>query len=451
MAQPIDPVALVEPISPDAVCGPDLEVEGDLDFANIVARIEGLLPAAFFSRDEEGRQRPFDRSAIEFDKEQKSLSGLLERTRDLRLLALVVRLAALDRDLAGFAAALEAVAALLATHWEAVHPRGEEGDYGFRAAVLQALDDLPTVVVPLQHVPLVQSRRHGAVTFRAVMAADGEVPPREDEPGLDRGTIERAMGEAEPEIVARRLSEIGRVIGAVEAIRAATLAGGGYAGAVNLERLALLATRIRDLLAGSVVGAAASAPGTQEDTASPDSTGPNPAVRAGRIATLAEANAGLAAAGLYLRRREPSSPAEVLVRQAQALVGKPFIEVMRILVPSRAPEATITLGSAGGLRLTFDQLTDVPPADDDEASDDASSEEAAAAGAAAADGADGDPPQRAFHAGSRAEAMALIRESAAFFRGREPSSPVPLILDRAVGLVDRDFLAILRDVLPSTD
>ena len=441
MARAVDPIALVEPLSPDEPCGPDLEAEGDLDFANVVARVEGLLPGAFFTRDDEGRQQPFDRSTIEFDREQKALAALLERGRDLRVLALVARLAILDRDLAAFAAALEAVAGLLATHWEAVHPRGDDGDYGFRAAVLQGLDDMSTVILPLQHAPLVQSRRHGAVTFRAVMTADGEVPPREGEAGPDRGAIERALAEAEPEIVAGRLAEIGRVVGAVEAIRASTLAGGGHAGAVDLERLALLAGRIRDLLAGSAAAAAPGPTADGDEAAAPASegSGPRPGARGGALASLAEATAALAAAGLYLRRREPSSPAEVLVRQAQALIGKPFIEVMRVLVPSRAADAVIALGPGRGLRLTFEQLAEVPEA--------GSSDEEVEGDADVADA----PARAEIRAESRAEAMALIREVAGFFRSREPSSPVPLLLDRAVGLVDRDFMAILRDVLPEND
>jgi type VI secretion system protein ImpA len=433
VALPLDPDALLEPLDPGEPCGPDLELEGDLDFANGIARVEGLLPAAFFTRDDEGRLQPFDRGTIEFDKERKALAALLDRTRDLRVVALLARLAILDRDLAGFAAALRAVAGLLVARWEDVHPRGEDGDYGLRSAVLQSLDDMPTVILPLQHVPLAQSRRHGAITFRALMIADGEVAGREDEPGLDRGTIERVIEEAEPEILAARLAEVTGVIAAVASIRDATVAGGGHAASVNLERLGQFAGRIRDLLARPVPDAAPeeAAAGEGEPAAE---AGAAPAASRTGLASLAQASAALAAAGLYLRRREPSSPAEVLVRQAQALVGKPFLEVMRILVPARAAETTIALGAARTLRLTFDQLAEIPEAEAEEAW--ASEPEEAP-----------EPPRAA----SRAEAMALIREVAAFFRAHEPTSPIPLLLDRAVGLVDRDFMAILRDVLPEPE
>ncbi|MFD0934997.1 type VI secretion system ImpA family N-terminal domain-containing protein, partial [Methylobacterium trifolii] len=192
MALSIDPAALTGPLSPDEPCGPDLEEAGDLDFLNGLAHAEGLLPSAFFSRDDEGRLQPFDRSSIDFGRETKALLALLARTRDVRILALLARLAMLDRDLAGFAGVLGAIATLLETCWADVHPRGEGGGFELRSAILQALDDVPTVILPLQHVALAQSRRHGAITFRSVMIADGEVAAREDESAPDRAGIERA-------------------------------------------------------------------------------------------------------------------------------------------------------------------------------------------------------------------------------------------------------------------
>lgn len=447
MPRLVDPTALNESLAADAPCGPDLDLEGDLDFANGIARVEGLLPASFFTRDEEGKAQPFDRSTIDFDKEHRALAALVERSRDLRVLALMARLSILDRDLAGFASTLQAVALLLQDRWEAVHPQGDGGDFGFRAAVLQSLDDMPTVMLPLQHVVLAQSRRHGAITFRAVMTADGEVPAREGETSLDRGDIERAMADAEPDALSARLGEITRVCEAVEAIRSATLAKAGHEGVVDLERIRVLAARIRGFVeaaagGGDVAGTPPPGPDASDEEATvagevaPRTVGPRPA-----LATIAEASAALAAAGRYLRRCEPSSPAEVLVRQAQGLIGKPFVEVMRILVPSRAAETTITLGGGRGLKLSFEQLADLPDPGIDAAVEDVTPDEAEEGGASE------EGPSIA----SRGDAVARIRDAAAFFRQREPSSPIPLLLDRAIGLVDRDFLSILKDVLPEAD
>jgi type VI secretion system protein ImpA len=51
---------------------------------------------------------------------------------------------------------------------------------------------------------------------------------------------------------------------------------------------------------------------------------------------------------------------------------------------------------------------------------------------------------------TRAQAMALLDQVAGFLRGAEPSSPIPLLVERARALADRDFITVLRAVLPSS-
>ena len=86
----------------------------------------------------------------------------------------------LNRDLAGFAVSIAAIAEWLDEFWDEVHPRAADGNLDARVAVLGSLD-LPTVVFPLQYAPLCEGRRIGAVTYRAWMIASGEVKPRAGE------------------------------------------------------------------------------------------------------------------------------------------------------------------------------------------------------------------------------------------------------------------------------
>lgn len=75
--------------------------------------------------------------------------------------------------------------------------------------------------------------------------------------------------------------------------------------------------------------------------------------------------------------------------------------------------------------------------------------EATAAGAAGGDGGNG--AVRASGAiGSRAEAVKALDAVAVYFRSSEPSSPVPLFLERAKRLIGKDFLAVLEDVVPDS-
>jgi len=49
---------------------------------------------------------------------------------------------------------------------------------------------------------------------------------------------------------------------------------------------------------------------------------------------------------------------------------------------------------------------------------------------------------------TRQDAVRALDAVAAFFRQTEPSSPIPLLLERAKRLVSKDFLAVLADIAP---
>jgi type VI secretion system protein ImpA len=75
------------------------------------------------------------------------------------------------------------------------------------------------------------------------------------------------------------------------------------------------------------------------------------------------------------------------------------------------------------------------------------------AAGAATDGAastDGASPALTGAIKSRQDAVRAIDAAAAFFRNNEPSSPVPLLLDRAKRLVSKSFLEVLEDIAPET-
>jgi type VI secretion system protein ImpA len=114
--------SITQPLTADDPCGPDLDLAADDGYLNFLANAEGLLPSSFFSDGQ-----PFDRSTIDIDNQVAAIGTLLARTRDLRLVTLLARFLLLNDDLPGFGRALEAIATLLETQWEAVHPRAEDG------------------------------------------------------------------------------------------------------------------------------------------------------------------------------------------------------------------------------------------------------------------------------------------------------------------------------------
>jgi type VI secretion system protein ImpA len=96
-----------------------------------------MLPSAFFSAED---GRPFDRASVDLPRQIEAIAPLWERSRDLRLLAIRARLTILNRDLAGFAVSIAAIAEWLDNFGDDVHPRAADGDLGARVAALGSLE-----------------------------------------------------------------------------------------------------------------------------------------------------------------------------------------------------------------------------------------------------------------------------------------------------------------------
>ncbi|HEX5420346.1 MAG TPA: type VI secretion system protein TssA [Gammaproteobacteria bacterium] len=73
---------------------------------------------------------------------------------------------------------------------------------------------------------------------------------------------------------------------------------------------------------------------------------------------------------------------------------------------------------------------------------------AAGAGAATASAGAGQAPTSAGQINTREDVVRLLDRICEYFEKNEPSSPVPLLLRRAKGLVAKDFMEILRDLTP---
>lgn len=432
----IEFAALSAAVSDAEPCGPDLDLAGDADYMNFVARAEGLLPTTFFSGPE---GKPFDRSAIEFDIELATIWSLVVRTRDIRLLVIFAKLLILNRALPGFVNCIGLVDTLLTNRWDEVHPRGEDGDFGIRMAAIESLDDMAPVVFPLQYWALTNHRRLGPISYRSWMIATGETKPREGEEILDPAAIETAMMEAELSALVETRSQFRMLQSALSNIRNTCVERTGGRQAAKLERLPTLVGNILALLEGVVTKRDPALATTGSDaagTAETESRRTATSIPAGAVASTRDVADALAAIADYFGRYEPSNPALLLVRQAEQLMGKSFLEVMRILVPTHIEQAVIQIGKDQVFDLPVERLSafaEVSPAPEGDTPDTAS--EAA-------------PPRR-LEAKTRGDATRLLEQIGAYYRMAEPSSPVPFLTERARSFAERDFLSLLKELLPS--
>jgi type VI secretion system protein ImpA len=411
--------ASAAPLAADAA-----DLDSDAAMQSFYAVTEGSLPVSF---------RDFDRKAFDDRAIIAELTRFLERSRDVRLLTLAAKVFALAEDFHGFLETIELIAGLLDAHWDEVPPQPRDGGVELRSAYLQSLEDMPTVLLPLQQAPLVKDRQLGPISLRTLLVARKQMPARRDETVASEQAIIGAMRRHEP---ASDLAELHRAVTAalagLERIRAAFIAHDGYQSAPSVTKLVDLLVNIAAVLAeagaapaAETAGQAAATAGDSADTSSPAIT-PVPAIRSSRVGSAADAAAALAAVAAYYQASEPSSLAFLLVRQSQQLIGKSFVEAMQVLAPNQSGDIRIGMGRDSGITLTFSLLENlVPPRPDDEAAPYATA---------------------AFEVADRAAASELMIDVERYFHAAEPSSPIPLLLERARQFVSRDFASVLEEL-----
>jgi len=402
------------PISPDAPCGPDLDLEGDADFLNFLAAIEGQFPDSFFS---------FERKTIDFPAAFAAAAELKKRTHDLRLMLVAAKLAVLNRDFYAFVREVADIAWALSNYWDEVHPQAERGQFTARLAQLGTLNDNPVVVLPLQYATLLQTEREGPLAYRAVMVTAGEAKLREGEKLASAGAIERMLASIEIEKLSEAYAALSRLDADLAKITDVTAERIDQERAVKFEALTPLVGKMLAFAQGALARRDPSLAPPPENA--PDESASEAPAGPGAFETLADVDSALAAALGYFQAREPSSPALLLIAQARATLGKNLYEVMRLLAPRHADNARVFVGPSDAFSIPVSALQDAP----------------------ALDFSPGEAPP----AETRARAFALIEQVAAHLRSVEPSNPAPYLLDRARSLATRDFLSLLGEVFPSDD
>jgi type VI secretion system protein ImpA len=423
-------VDIEKPISPEAPCGPDPDL--DLEIQNFLAVAEGLLPMSY---------REFNRKSFDAKPSLKRLEELLAKSRDIRFLVLMAKFHILSDDLKGFAGCIASMRVLATAQWDHYHPGETAGGNPLRAAYLKSLDDLPTSVLPLQNATLINDKRLGAVSMRTLMVADRKLPARAEEAVHDASTIKDSFMRFEPidSLVSLRALIIG-ISGDLDAIRQLFIVKAGYDIAPQFDGLPENAKAIGAYLA-DVINERVPSAEADADSLGAETSGEEGASSAASQAdasapadlrSFKEASNALEAILGYYAVSEPSSPARLLIKQAHQLVGKSFVEAMRVLAPSMADAATVKIGGEAPFALDFSQLSAL--VGEDQPMPGSEEEEA-----------------RNFTASSRAEATSLMRKAEQFYRVAEPSSPIPLLVERARNFVAKDFTSLLKEMAKKDD
>ncbi len=445
---------LTKPISEEEPCGPDLDATDDDAFLDYVFGAEDKFPERYFTpglkKDGEGTDdQLFDPRSIDIAAEKAQIDTLLARTRDVRLLVMLARFQVLAGRLTGFADVLAAIAGLLETFPLDVHPVARESTSARRSA-LEELTDQVTVIVALQYMPL---GGVNAVTHRQFLVADGRFEARKGEEDLNRSSLLSVLADpGNSEDVERAMADLGRAAEALHRIRKACLANDPPF-TVALDKTVQSVAEMQDLIhaARSDLSTWSEADNAPSEDAPEEVAGDAAGADAVPIAaapappplptgTFAVANHRQARATLeeverYFAETEPSSAALLLTTQARLLIGKSLIEAMETLMPQHAARAVIAFGGDNGFSLSMEQLKSLSAAGTRPREVEAASAER------------GETARPKVE--HRADAAKALEAVEGFFRHQEPGSPIPVLLTRARGYLDRNFESIISEILPS--
>lgn len=415
----MSPVWVLDAVSDDWPCGPDLDSENDSAFLDYYYEAESRLPERYFvpglqnDRGEGAADRIFDPKTIDLRAEISAIEALLKRSRDVRLLSLLARFQILAGRVDLFAETLDTIAALLEQRSDYLHPL----DASARRAALEDLGAMATVVMPLQHVPL---NGQPEATLRRMLVAEGNATARAGEGDAGTAAILSSLADmaARPKLT-KTYDTLAQAVAALDRIQSAS-------------RPAPNVHDTRETLAAMIALIARAAPALKPaaPVAAP-SASPAPLRQGPEIHSLPAARAIIEAVERYLAENEPSSPALLLVTQARLLIGRPLIEALETLLPEQAAKASIGLGGTGFV-LKMDRLR-------------ALSAEAGTLRPAPVQTIEAAPLPR-----SREEAGHLLHAAEDFFRRSEPASPIPVLVARARQYLDKDFEAIVADLIPTT-
>lgn len=314
---------LLASLGDDAPCGADLEYD-----------------PAFLALEEAARGKPeqqFGDTVIaaegpDWRTVSEQALEVARRTRDVRVAVLLARASARLKGVAAYASGIALIAGLLERHWDHVYPQldaDDNNDPTMRLNALAPLVDTGAGLADLRAAAIGNSRP--AVTVREVELAFGKTEPLADETVPSTEGMVQALQAAEAQS-AGTLAALKQLHADITRIEKLLIDKVGGAQGPELRPLRVLAQALASAAEQAEGGAAAEASSGEGQAAAAGSA----PVRGtpGTLVTREDVLKSLDRACEWLEKNEPTNPAPLLIRRAQRLMGKNFLEIIRDLAPA---------------------------------------------------------------------------------------------------------------------
>ncbi|MHC4145717.1 MAG: type VI secretion system protein TssA [Planctomycetota bacterium] len=348
----IDVEDLLSEISPDAPCGEDLSYDSAFLALEGMLRTQsaGGVVAGVEQEAEEPNWREVRDKSIE----------LLQRSKDLRI-TMYLGLAALNLEgLAGLRDSLGLLRGLLERFWEHLYPQLDPDDNYDPLERMNILQSLSPATISeqdpmkfkqrLAEVALCNSTQMGKFSLRDIQIAKGKIPlPTDEMAGVpDVSVIDAAFQDTATDELLAASQATEEAIEHLANITTVFSKNASQGQTPDLSDFQSVLGNIHKCILGYL---AKRGYGEAVEEAAP-ATGSNPEKGgmsvSGEIHSPQEALLAIEKVCQYFDRHEPSSPVPLLLRRAQRLVSKDFLEVIKDVCPDALGQIQMLGGTSGG-------------------------------------------------------------------------------------------------------
>ena len=402
-------------------------------------------------------------------KKTLSLStDLLAQSKHLELLVGLVKGATGVHGFGGLSESLSILDSLITNHWTGMYPEEDKDDpddpWWERINPLRELTDSPDTIDLLNDAVLVQVKHLGAFSKRDIDIANGRVAGTDEEKErCNSNLIRGAFSETDAEQLVATNASMTEVLALVESLDAklADLIGSEAPSFGNLKNCVVdcqglfreyagskLDAPVEDVVASvedsgqqevSIAGVVAESP------ASAGSVQKTVTVTSSVYADRDKVAEAFDSVMLFYQEFEPSSPVPILLYRARQMVYKNFFDILRELAPQhqdnfRQLMSTLKEDPLGfllehsynaflnGEKFEVAKAEAVPSVVDDSSADSAESAPA---------------PDQSSEITSREQVLQTLSDIQKFFEQHEPSSPIPLLVQKVRNLVPKNFMDLL--------
>jgi type VI secretion system protein ImpA len=291
----------------------------------------------------------------------EQVDDLNQRTRDLRVLTYGALADLSTKGPKAFSESLNSLNACMENFWASIHPQldaDDDDDATMRLNCLQILNDYEMVSFGLERAPLIQVRGLGSFSLRDIELAEGKTKPVGDEKAQDIGLIQGAFGNADVEV----LTALGEgVNGSITQLKRTNNLWNKLAKnapALNFDEILRVLDEIRQAVNKYAPAAVAAVEAVQpagdgaeqEQGSAVSESGANimsGAIMSGAINSRTDVINMIDKICEYYSTHEPSSPIPLLLRRAQRLVPKSFVEILEDLAPDGIAQLKVVSGKSG--------------------------------------------------------------------------------------------------------